>query len=113
MGCSIGAPYETPLLQQAPSLTRKYQNRVELIYSDKHTSLPIYETNYGRKSFVIQAPEAYTIKLLMAVINLALEMTMTKILAHHIMGAMTLSITTLSIMTFSISKLSIKGLFSA
>jgi hypothetical protein len=111
MGCSIGAPYETPLLQQAPSLTRKYQNRVELIDCDKHTSLSIYETNYGRKSFVIQVPEAYNIKLLMVLINLALGMTVTKILAYHVMSAMTLSIKTLSIMTFSISKLSIKGLF--
>jgi hypothetical protein len=63
------------------------------------------------KSFVIQAPEAYNIKLLMALINSALGITVTNILAHHIMVAMTLSIKTLSIMTFSISKLSIKGLF--
>ncbi len=48
----MGSPYETPLLQQAPSLTRKYQNRVELIY----TSLPIYETNYGRKKFCDTGP---------------------------------------------------------
>jgi hypothetical protein len=38
-------------------LTRKHETRLERLARDKHLSLLRKSVNYGRKSFIVQAPE--------------------------------------------------------
>jgi hypothetical protein len=70
-GYKSGAPYETPIKWQAPTLTHKYYTCLEVNEIGKHSSLlrngnnycckKFYSTgphqfiNYGEKSFVISA----------------------------------------------------------